>query len=84
MRFRARQCHGFDSSRDRTPPSPHQRSWESDAPTAKALPSSAASRTGAHLAEVLDRFSVHGQLTTSIVVSTPVPLRPAALPRDAG
>ena len=38
-------------------------------------------RSMAHLAEVLDRFSVHGQLTTSIVVSTPVPLRPVALPR---
>jgi len=36
-------------------------------------------RSMAHLAEVLDRFSVHGQLTTSIVVSTPVPLRPVAL-----
>ena len=32
-------------------------------------------RSMEHLAEVLDRFSVHGQLTTSIVVSTPVPLR---------
>jgi Lrp/AsnC family leucine-responsive transcriptional regulator len=39
-------------------------------------------RSMAHLAEVLDRFSVHGQLTTSIVVSTPVPLRPVALPRS--
>jgi len=37
-------------------------------------------RSMAHLAEVLDRFSVHGQLTTSIVVSTPVPLRSVALP----
>ncbi len=37
-------------------------------------------RSMSHLAEVLDRFSVHGQLTTSIVVSTPVPLRPVALP----
>jgi Lrp/AsnC family leucine-responsive transcriptional regulator len=37
-------------------------------------------RSMGHLAEVLDRFSVHGQLTTSIVVSTPVPLRPVALP----
>jgi len=37
-------------------------------------------RSMAHLAEVLDRFSVHGQLTTSIVVSTPVPLRPVTLP----
>lgn len=38
----------------------------------------------AHLAEVLDRLSVHGQLTTSIVVSTPVPLRPVALPGPPG
>jgi Lrp/AsnC family leucine-responsive transcriptional regulator len=37
-------------------------------------------RSMGHLADVLDRFSVHGQLTTSIVVSTPVPLRPVALP----
>lgn len=37
-------------------------------------------RSMEHLAEVLDRFSVHGRLTTSIVVSTPVPLRPVALP----
>lgn len=40
-------------------------------------------RSMAHLAEVLDRFSVHGQLTTSIVVSTPVPLRSVALPLGA-
>ena len=39
-------------------------------------------RSMAHLAEVLDRFSVHGQLTTSIVVSTPVPLRPIAVGAD--
>ncbi|MGI3782046.1 MAG: Lrp/AsnC family transcriptional regulator [Janthinobacterium lividum] len=37
-------------------------------------------RSMAHLAGVLDRFSVHGQLTTSIVVSTPVPLRPVVVP----
>ncbi|GAA3567018.1 Lrp/AsnC family transcriptional regulator [Microlunatus spumicola] len=37
-------------------------------------------RSMGHLADVLDRFSVHGQLTTSIVVSTPVPLRGVALP----
>lgn len=37
-------------------------------------------RSMAHLADVLDRFSVHGQLTTSIVVSTPVPLRPVVVP----
>ncbi|SEP78760.1 Lrp/AsnC family transcriptional regulator [Microlunatus flavus] len=38
-------------------------------------------RSMGHLADVLDRLSVHGQLTTSIVVSTPVPLRSVALPR---
>jgi Lrp/AsnC family transcriptional regulator, leucine-responsive regulatory protein len=32
------------------------------------------------LEEVLDRFVVHGQTTTSIVVSTPVPARPLPLP----
>lgn len=37
-------------------------------------------RSMEHLADVLDRFSVHGQLSTSIVVSTPVPLRSVALP----
>ena len=37
-------------------------------------------RSMSHLAEVLDRLSVHGQITTSIVVSTPVPLRSVALP----
>ncbi|MGI3783817.1 MAG: Lrp/AsnC family transcriptional regulator [Janthinobacterium lividum] len=41
-------------------------------------------RSMTHLADVLDRFSVHGQLTTSIVVSTPVPLRPVALPDHEG
>lgn len=40
-------------------------------------------RSMAHLADVLDGFSVHGQLTTSIVVSTPVPLRSVALPQPA-
>ncbi len=30
--------------------------------------------------EILDRFLVHGQTTTSIVVSTPVPPRPLPLP----
>ena len=40
-------------------------------------------RSMEHLAEVLDRFSVHGQLTTSIVVSTPVPLRSVELPGPA-
>jgi Lrp/AsnC family leucine-responsive transcriptional regulator len=37
-------------------------------------------RSMGHLADVLDRFSVHGQLTTSIVVSTPVPLRSVVVP----
>jgi Lrp/AsnC family transcriptional regulator, leucine-responsive regulatory protein len=32
------------------------------------------------LEEILDRFLVYGQTTTSIVVSTPVPLRPLPLP----
>jgi Lrp/AsnC family leucine-responsive transcriptional regulator len=32
------------------------------------------------LEEVLDRFLLFGQTTTSIVVSTPVPARPLALP----
>lgn len=41
-------------------------------------------RSMSHLADVLDRFSVHGQLTTSIVVSTPVPLRSVPLPADPG
>jgi Lrp/AsnC family leucine-responsive transcriptional regulator len=40
-------------------------------------------RSMAHLADVLDRFSVHGQLTTSIVVSTPVPLRSVVVPPGA-
>jgi len=30
--------------------------------------------------EVLDRFLLYGQTTTSIVVSTPVPARPLPLP----
>jgi Lrp/AsnC family transcriptional regulator, leucine-responsive regulatory protein len=38
-------------------------------------------RSMAHLAEVLDRLSVHGRLTTSVVVSTPVPSRTVPLPR---
>ena len=38
-------------------------------------------RSMAHLAEVLDRLSVHGRLTTSVVVSTPVPPRSVPLPR---
>jgi Lrp/AsnC family leucine-responsive transcriptional regulator len=32
------------------------------------------------LEEILDRFLLYGQTTTSIVVSTPVPLRPLPLP----
>lgn len=40
-------------------------------------------RSVEHLADVLDRFSVHGQLTTSVVVSTPVPPRSAPLPDPA-
>jgi Lrp/AsnC family leucine-responsive transcriptional regulator len=34
------------------------------------------------LEEVLDRFLLHGQTVTSIVVSTPVPPRPLPLPAD--
>jgi Lrp/AsnC family transcriptional regulator, leucine-responsive regulatory protein len=34
----------------------------------------------AQLEEILDRFLLFGQTTTSIVVSTPVPLRPLPLP----
>lgn len=37
-------------------------------------------RSVEHLAQVLDRFAAHGQCTTSIVVSTPVPPRAAPLP----
>ena len=40
-------------------------------------------RSMGHLADVLDRLSVHGQLTTSIVVSTPVPLRSVTPPDPA-
>jgi len=36
----------------------------------------------AHLEEILDRFLVFGQTTTSIVQSSPVPLRGLPLPRD--
>ena len=38
------------------------------------------------LEEVLDKFLVHGNTTTSIVVSTPVPARPLPLPstKDSG
>ncbi|MFI6786826.1 Lrp/AsnC family transcriptional regulator [Nonomuraea sp. NPDC050383] len=32
------------------------------------------------LEEIIDRFVIHGQTTTSIVVSTPVPLRPLPIP----
>jgi Lrp/AsnC family leucine-responsive transcriptional regulator len=34
------------------------------------------------LEEILDRFLLFGQTTTSIVVSTPVPARPLPLPRE--
>lgn len=34
----------------------------------------------AELEEVIDRFLIHGQTTTSIVVSTPVPPRPLPIP----
>ncbi|TMR37921.1 Lrp/AsnC family transcriptional regulator [Nonomuraea zeae] len=34
----------------------------------------------AGLEEIIDRFVIHGQTTTSIVVSTPVPLRPLPIP----
>lgn len=34
----------------------------------------------AALEEVIDRFLIHGQTTTSIVVSTPVPPRPLPIP----
>ncbi|MGH7911573.1 MAG: Lrp/AsnC family transcriptional regulator [Candidatus Dormibacteraceae bacterium] len=36
----------------------------------------------AHLEEVLDRFLLHGQTTTSIVQSSPVPWRQPPLPGD--
>ena len=35
-----------------------------------------------HLEEVIDRFAVYGQTTTSIVQSSPVP--PRGLPLDGG
>jgi Lrp/AsnC family leucine-responsive transcriptional regulator len=35
-----------------------------------------------HLEEVIDRFAAHGQTTTSIVQSSPVPLRGLALASD--
>ena len=35
----------------------------------------------AELEDVLDRFLVHGQTTTAITVSTPVPPRPLPIPR---
>ena len=37
-------------------------------------------RSVEHLEEVIDRFVGHGQTTTSIVQSAPVPLRGVALP----
>jgi Lrp/AsnC family leucine-responsive transcriptional regulator len=39
-------------------------------------------RSVEHLEEVIDRFTVYGQTTTSIVQSSPVP--PRGLPLDAG
>jgi Lrp/AsnC family leucine-responsive transcriptional regulator len=39
-------------------------------------------RSVEHLEEVIDRFAVYGQTTTSIVQSSPVP--PRGLPLDAG
>ncbi|MEV0388144.1 Lrp/AsnC family transcriptional regulator [Nonomuraea sp. NPDC050643] len=38
----------------------------------------------AGLEEIIDRFVLHGQTTTSIVVSTPVPLRPLPVPDPGG
>jgi Lrp/AsnC family leucine-responsive transcriptional regulator len=37
-------------------------------------------RSVEHLEEVIDRFTPYGQTTTSIMQSSPVPLRPVALP----
>ena len=36
----------------------------------------------AHLEELLDRFLLFGQTTSSFVVASPVPLRPLTLPED--
>jgi len=33
--------------------------------------------------DILDQFLLYGQTVTSIVVSTPVPLRPLAIPQPA-
>jgi Lrp/AsnC family leucine-responsive transcriptional regulator len=41
-------------------------------------------RSVEHLEEVIDRFAGHGQTTTSIVQSAPVPGRGVALPGGAG
>jgi Lrp/AsnC family leucine-responsive transcriptional regulator len=41
-------------------------------------------RSVEHLEEVIDRFAVYGQTTTSIVQSSPVPPRGLALPDDTG
>ena len=35
------------------------------------------------LAEILDRFMVHGTTTSSVVVGTPIPARPLPLPGEA-
>ena len=37
-------------------------------------------RSVEHLEEVIDRFTPYGQTTTSILQSSPVPLRTVALP----
>jgi Lrp/AsnC family transcriptional regulator, leucine-responsive regulatory protein len=37
----------------------------------------------ADLETILDRFLVHGQTTSSFVVSSPVPPRPVPLPDDS-
>ena len=39
--------------------------------------------TIADLETILDRFLVHGQTTSSFVVSSPVPPRPVPLPNDS-
>lgn len=36
-----------------------------------------------HLAEILDRFQTYGQSVTSLVVGTPVPLRPLPVPASS-
>jgi Lrp/AsnC family leucine-responsive transcriptional regulator len=41
-------------------------------------------RSVEHLEEVIDRFAVHGQTTTSIVQSSPVPPRGLQFDEDSG